>query len=196
MRGLAYGNGRFVVTGHDGTLLTSKTAARRFTIIATSAALDAAVFAGDRFYVTGSDLVLGSSTDGVNWTLDPNLNADGSETGIVYNGLVYFNNTLLAVGDRGRIRDQFGGAWNSSAITTDWRAVAATTYTVVAVGTRGQIAYTHIGSAGYRISTLGAPYVGRRVTLHATLTGQPVTPSNSQWTVNNKPFAGATSDTS
>ena len=129
-------------------------------VIATSAHLDAAVFAGDRFYVTGSDLVLGSSTDGVNWTLDPNLNADGSETGIVYNGLVYFNNTLLAVGDRGRIRDQFGGAWNSSAITTDWRAVAATTYTVVAVGTRGQIAYTHIGSAGYRISTLGAPYVG------------------------------------
>jgi uncharacterized delta-60 repeat protein len=197
LRGIAYGDGRFVVTGHDGTVLVSNDGGATFHhgLIATQAHLDAAIFTGDRFYVTGANLVIGSSIDGIVWTLDPTLNPDGREDGIVYNGLVYFNQTLLAVGDRGRIRDQFGGAWNSSAITTDWRAVAATSYTVVAVGTGGQTAFTHIGGTGYHISPAGTAYVGRRVELRAELLGSPATPFNSQWSFNGQPITGATNDT-
>lgn len=194
LRGLAYGHGRFVVTGHDGTVLVSTDGGVTFQpgLNPSVAHLDAAIFTGDRFHVTGSDLVLGSSVDGLVWTIDSSLNANGSETGIVYNGLAYFNQTLLAVGDRGRIRDQHGGAWNSSAITTDWRAVTASRSVVLAVGTGGGAAYSRIGGAGYHIRIAGVPYVGRRVELHADLVGQPATPFNSQWARNGRPIPGAT----
>lgn len=188
----------FVVTGHDGTILTTNDAGETFQrrVSGTTLHLDAVASFENAFYATGSNFALSRSTDGLTWTLDRTVNTDGRENGIVYNGLVAFNRALVVVGDQGRIIDEAGRAWRTTEpLLAGWRAVAASRDRVVAVGTGGSIATAPLDPNLALEHDLAATFLADTIVLNATQR-RPISGSfTRQWHLDGQPIPGATQST-
>lgn len=185
----------FVVTGHDGTILTTNDAGETFQRrgSGTTLHLDAVTAFGNAFYATGSNFALTrSSLDGLTWTLDRGVNTDGRENGIAYNGLVAFNRALVIVGDQGRILDEAGRAWRTAEpLRAGWRAVAASRDRVVAVGTGGAIATAPIDPGLGLEHDVDATFLSDTILLTATQR-RPISGSfTRQWLRDGQPIPGA-----
>jgi uncharacterized delta-60 repeat protein len=197
LRGISSGlSDGFVITGHDGTILTTTDAGETFQRVASGTALhlDAVTRWGSDFFATGSNFVLTRSNfNATTWTLDRNLNTDGRENGIVYNGLVAFNNALVVVGDQGRILDEAGRPWaTADPLYPGWRAVAASASRVVAVGTGGGIASAPLDPGIFLEHDLSLSFLSDRIILTARQRRRGTDGYRMQWTFNGEPIPGAT----
>ena len=200
LRGIAtLGSDSFVVTGHDGTILTTTDAGETFQRRAsgTTQHLDAVALLGNDLYATGSNFALTRSTDrGVTWTLDRTVNTDGAQNGVVYNALVAFNNALVIAGDAGRLLDEFGRPWNTSEpLFNGWRAVAASSTRVVAVGTGGGIASAPIDPALGLEHTISTSFLSDTIVLTGTRRHPTNIAYRLQWFFNGEAIAGANRET-
>lgn len=199
LRGIATappgGSDFFVVTGHDGTILTTNDAGETFQRrdSGTTLHLDAVTAFESAFYATGSNFVFTrSSLDGLTWTLDRTVNTDGRENGIVYNGLVAFNRAFVIVGDRGRIIDEAGRPWRTTEpLLAGWRAVAANRDRVVAVGTGGAIATAPIDPGLGLEYDVDATFLSDTIVLTATQRRRISISATLQWLRDGQLIPGA-----
>ena len=203
LRGISGGlTDGFVVTGHDGTILTSTDAGETFQRVASGTALhlDAVTRWNNDFFATGTNFVLTRSNfNATTWVLDRTVNTDGRENGIVYNGLVAFNNALVIVGDQGRILDEAGRPWaTSEPLFSGWRAVAASRNRVVAVGTGGGIASAPIDPNLGLEYTISPSFLVDSIVLTGLRRRAPAVSGEIyelQWQLDGKLIAGATTPT-
>lgn len=180
VRGLAYGNNRFVGVGDNGSITFSADGAIWKTVpltnIKTAAGVAVAPVIAKKFWLNLKAVTFGSnqfvavgdtdgtvstiltSPDGVNWTrrtpTSGAKNLTGVTAGTQVSGATY-SNVFYAVGETGTILKSTDGVTWSSAIsntTSNLNAIAYANYTFVAVGETGTVV-TQLNSGSWLTST-------------------------------------------
>ncbi len=104
---ITYGNGMFVATGDDGTILTSADGETwDIQNSGTSNYLDGVAWLDGKFWCVGIGVML-NSTDGINWS-NPNTGSSFTGRNIGYNGSRYVIPSSSSV----RYSDDDGATWN------------------------------------------------------------------------------------
>jgi hypothetical protein len=121
LRGLAYGNGLFVATGENGTILTSSDGVNWASRTSgTSNFLQAVTFGNNIFVAVGSNGTVLTSPNGITWT-----SRTGGTSNVLY-AVIFGNNTFVAVSLNGNIfTSPNGTAWTSRTSGTSNNIFAA-----------------------------------------------------------------------
>ena len=140
LQGVTFGHGLYVVSGDNGTMLTSPDGTNWTSQSTPSSALLSGLTSHPGGFVcTGDDGTLLSSPDGTNWTLQTSGTMDW-----IYK-VRCFGNTLLAVGQNGTMLSSSDGL--------DWQTINAGTSAWLNDVTRVENTYFAVGSQGTVLSS-------------------------------------------
>ncbi len=158
LRGLAFGNGRFVAVGEDGFAFTSVDGITWTSLgRVVSRDINDVLFDGRQFVACGNRGLLLTSTDGVAWTVRAGERED-------LFGVVFAQNRFVAVGDQGSIFSSPDGvSWTArySGTSRDLHGVTYGNGLFVAVGRRGMVLTSPDGIVWTARATSTASYLER-----------------------------------
>jgi hypothetical protein len=162
IRGIAYGDGKFVVVGSQGTnsgRVAYSTDGATWTVVPSGIGLivsiDGIAYGGGKFVAGGYSGKMAYSADGVTWTVVQNANTTFPSNNPIY-GIAYGGGKFVAVGYAGKM------AYSADGVT--WTAIATTAFAFspgynnyningiayddgkfIAVGSGGKMAYSADG---------------------------------------------------
>ena len=149
LNSVAYGNGLYVAVGESGTTMVSADGAQ-WTVNPSLGpyTLNAVTYANGAFlavgFNSGSASIVGSSVDGVHWT----VNTSGFQSVSLPNALAYGMGVYVSAGGGGSIQYSVNGSiWNfASGGSSSLNAIAVGGGKFVAVGVNGYVAISSDGS--------------------------------------------------
>ena len=153
IRGVAYGNGLWVIDGSDGKIYTSSdriTWTERTSN--TSAELWGLRYVNNKFIACGYDGTIVISDDGITWEV-----SSTGTTNDIYD-VAFCNNMYIAVGESGTIltsTDAINWSLKGNYSTTTLRRICCVDNYVIVVGIGGVILYSKNGGSDWNVATSG-----------------------------------------
>lgn len=158
--GVGTAGGRYVAVGANGTILSyapgpgSTWQSALFTGSGTTEMLSSVAFGNGMFVAVGSNGVLVTSRDGINWTVDRFFGSTGWLYKVIFDGI----GSLVAVGTDGLIWVHNGISWQSHQPTTETlHGVTFGHGMYVAVGNTGIVLTSPDGSVWTRVPSQRVP---------------------------------------